>query len=115
MNNGQSVAQLFTWMRQKMPAFYQIVRQSNVPLAAVDFGNILDKVTDLGSAYLQYDAQKDLLRLQVERARAGLPPLDTAAYTPGVNVGLTDSTTQDITRWILIGGGVLLAFVLLRR
>lgn len=36
--------------------------------------------------------QKQLLDVQIERARAGLPPLDVSQYTPGVAVGLSQST-----------------------
>jgi hypothetical protein len=49
--------------------------------------------------------QKQLLSVQVERARQGLPPLDVSNYAPGVNVGL-DEKTQ---RLLIIGGVVALA------
>jgi hypothetical protein len=45
--------------------------------------------------------QKQLLQVQVDRAKAGLPPLDVSQYTPGVNVGLSKDTQQ-----LLIYGGI---------
>lgn len=45
--------------------------------------------------------QRQLLSVQVERARAGLAPLDVSAYTPGFNVGLSADTKQ-----LLIYGGI---------
>lgn len=51
--------------------------------------------------------QKQLLSVQVERARNGLPPLDVSQYAPGVNVGL-DEKTQ---RLLIIGGVVALGLL----
>jgi len=58
--------------------------------------------------------QRQLLEIQTERARQGLPPLDASQYGVGVNVGLNPDT-----RKLLIYGGVaalaLLAMASLRR
>lgn len=48
--------------------------------------------------------QRELLKVQTERARAGLPPLDTSQYGVGVRVGLSEDTKQ-----LLIYGAVALA------
>lgn len=45
--------------------------------------------------------QKQLLDVQIERARAGLPPLDVSQYTPGVSVGLSQSTKE-----LIMYGGI---------
>lgn len=51
--------------------------------------------------------QRELLKVQTERAKAGLPPLDTSQYGVGVRVGLSEDSKQ-----LLIYGGVaLLALV----
>ena len=51
-------------------------------------------------------------QINVERARRGLPPLDTAQYTGvGVRVGLNPQTQQ----LLIYGGLALLAVMLLRR
>jgi len=47
---------------------------------------------DLFIAYKQGDIQSKLLDINVQRARQGLPPLNAAAYAPGVNVGLNPAT-----------------------
>jgi hypothetical protein len=52
--------------------------------------------------------QRQLLEVQLQRARSGLPPLDVSQYSPGVQVGLTSDT-----RLLLIIGGAALAAVLL--
>lgn len=51
--------------------------------------------------------QRELLKVQTERARQGLPPLDVSQYGLGVRVGLSEDSKQ-----LLIYGGVaLLALV----
>lgn len=57
------------------------------------------------------DYQRDLLRLQLERARQGLPPLDASQYGAGVSVGLSPSTQQ----LLILGGVGLLAVLFLSR
>lgn len=49
--------------------------------------------------------QKQILDVQVQRAKAGLPPLNASQFAAGVNVGLSSSTLQTI----LIGAGVIAA------
>lgn len=85
----------------------------------------------LGTAYLTTQAQRDALRTQVAQAQAGYPP--QPVYTVGTEqtpyyrdpaTGQSYPFTSQIaaqlqppTNWtpILIGGGVLLAIVLLTR
>ena len=57
--------------------------------------------------------QKQLLDVQIQRAKAGLPPLNVSEYAPGVQVGV-DSSTQ---RLLMMGGALALglAFILTRR
>ncbi len=45
--------------------------------------------------------QRQLLQVQIERARQGLPPLDVSQYTSGVSVGLSQDTKQ-----LLMYGGI---------
>jgi hypothetical protein len=52
--------------------------------------------------------QRELLKVQLDRARQGLPPLQSTEYGLGVNVGIDAST-----RTALIVGGVALVAVLL--
>jgi hypothetical protein len=50
--------------------------------------------TNLGLGFQQYQ----LMNLNVERARQGLPPIDVARYSgAGVNVGLSAGTQQLVT------------------
>lgn len=56
--------------------------------------------------------QKQLLDVQVERARNGQPPLDASMYAPGVQVGLSSDTTRTL---MLLGGAALGVLFLMSR
>jgi hypothetical protein len=51
--------------------------------------------------------QKQLLQVQVDRARQGLPPLDMSQYGAGVNVGVS----PEVQRMLWIGGVVVAGLV----
>lgn len=51
--------------------------------------------------------QKEILQVQVERAKQGLPPLNASQLAAGVNVGLS----PEVQRMVWIGGAALLAAV----
>lgn len=77
---------------------------------------IKNLVTAAGTAYLtksQVDAQKDILDMQLTRARQGLSPLAIDPTTfglpgPSVNVGLSSDTSK-----LLMYGGLAAAALLL--
>lgn len=58
----------------------------------------------------QYNQQK-ILDANIERARQGLPPINTASIAPTYNVGLSPETQQ----LLMFGGIALLAILLLKR
>lgn len=62
----------------------------------------------IASSIVMAKQQRDLMQINVERAKKGLPPLDMAAYTGvGVQVVLSSQTQQLVT----YGGLALLAFL----
>ncbi len=86
----------------------------------------LDKVigaaTTIAPAYLQFKQQKEILDMQLERAKQGLPPLETAYLAPTVRIqpelspealrtareGITTGIQNVAVPALLIGGLVLL-------
>ena len=44
----------------------------------------LDAAATFGTAYLQFEAQKDVLKVQQKRAEQGLPPIRTDAIAPTI-------------------------------
>ena len=62
----------------------------------------------IASAVVMSKQQSDLMKINVERARKGLPPLDMAAYSSvGVNVGVSQGTQQ----WLTYAGLAVLGFL----
>ena len=88
-----------------MPNDYQVVFEQAGPgtvaaiLAAQNLGEkwtdtFVKIATNLGLGVQQYQ----LMNLNVQRARQGLPPIDVATYSgAGVNVGLSAGTQQLVT------------------
>lgn len=75
-------------------------------------GDLLSSFRDvLGTVALTIQ-QRQILNAQMERMRAGLPPLDASQYGVGVSVGIA----PDVQKLLLIGGAALIvALVLLRK
>jgi len=68
----------------------------------------IDTLTKLVPALTMTVQQVQLMQLNIERAKNGLPPIDIASYSGiGVNVGLSASTKN-----LLIYGGIALVAVL---
>lgn len=111
--------QLLNWIEQAFgPEAAELVRIQADELAAAEAngngnGNGLaqaegetderkwwEKITDAASEvlpkYLQYKTQSDILEVQLDRAREGLPPLQAGEYAPSVQVGLDPETVDRI-------------------
>lgn len=73
-------------------------------------------VTTASQIYLtkqQLDAQRDITRMQLDRASRGLAPLDIDPYQYGLAPTARVGLTGDTSRLLLIGGGILAAVFLL--
>lgn len=54
------------------------------------------------------EQQRQLMRLNIERARLGQPPIDINSYSGlGVNVGLSQGT-QNLVMYLALGAGALI-------
>ena len=84
----------------------------NVAPNSVDWNAFLGNLTQLIGTGLTIDAQRQLLRANIERAKAGLPPIDSSQYMPGVNVGLTSQTQKTV---LLVAGIAAVALVMSSR
>ena len=75
---------------------------------------IADTLTKLATAFVPLYGQKKILDLQIERARQGLPPLDTSNIidpNAGLNVGLTKGTQNTV---LMVAGLGLAALLLMK-
>lgn len=81
--------QFLTWLKQKDPFLYDVSMKNYQlktgaqlgSLGAFDFGKFLTSVSTAVTKVAPQVAQVKLLSTQIKRAKAGLPPIDTAAYT----------------------------------
>ena len=75
-----------------------------------------DTAQKIFSALVMSEQQRQLMQLNIERAKQGLPPIDIARYSGvGVNVGLSQGTQQLVTYALLAGGALLLLNTLMKR
>lgn len=79
------------------------------------YDKIMNAFTTIAPEYLKVKAQKDLLAVQMDRARAGLPPLNAAQYAPGVQVslppGYVDDAFSSVPKWVWIAAAAALVGV----
>lgn len=68
------------------------------------YQSVLQTAAQVATTYLTLDQQRELLQIQNERAKQGLPPLDVSQYTPGVSVGVAQSTQNTVL--LLAGLGI---------
>ena len=83
----------------------------------------IDAVSGAAQAYLQYDAQKDLIELQKARVMQGQEPIDPGVVAPTIRhqVDLPPQVAQEINRMKMGAGNLLMwaaiglgAFLLVR-
>lgn len=77
------------------------------------YQQILNSLTQAGTAYLSLEQQRELNKANLTRAQQGLPALDASLYYPGVNVGLGSSTQNTLLMVAAVGGGVWLLTTLI--
>lgn len=76
----------------------------------------VDTAQKIFSALVMSEQQRQLMQLNIERAKQGLPPIDISRYSGvGVNVGLSAGTQQLVTYALLAGGALILLNTLMSR
>jgi hypothetical protein len=84
----------------------------------------IDGIKQAGIAYLQYDAQKDIIAMQTERIKQGKEPISTEVVAPTVRhvVDIPADMRREMTlmgqgvmTWVMIAGAGLLGYMLLKR
>lgn len=142
MDAVKNRALYLAWLRQNFPELYDdavaSVRESfeRQQLSGLfdsignAFKGIIDNVTQslpqLAQTYTQYQAQKDLLKANTQRAQQGLPPLQYNAQGQLVNASGLPYTTEDYqiaqrgsvgldqtSMLLLVGGFVVLLIILM--
>lgn len=65
------------------------------------------------STVVMADSQRRLLNIQLDRARQGLPPLNSSQY--GLGVGVNFGLSPELEKGLMLGGALLLGWFLLRK
>jgi len=135
-NTAKARAAFMTWMKESNPEAYQFAMESaQSPAALADsdpatastgfnWKRFLEAATAATTAVFQTKAQKEMLNLNIKRAKSGLPPMDTSFAAPvirtqfDVSPEIAQSLQQSAAKatmniGLIVGAGVL-AFLLLR-
>lgn len=72
------------------------------------YQNVLNTAAQAATQYLTLKQQQELLKIQTRRLEQGLPPLDVSQYTPGVSVGIAQSTQTTLLWAFGVGAAVYL-------
>lgn len=140
MNTLQAKTQFVNWVRKNDPFLYAVAKKraelvKSDELNGIDIGgffnNLVDTVKSIAPTVITYQGQKKILDVQIQRARNGLPPLDSSQYTPTVKVeaqltpeneraaqriaiNTVKESAQGMQKYMLIGIAGVLAYVLLK-
>lgn len=82
-NIPQAKLAFMSWLKTfSPPLYYRVIGESRLNgifdvFTNIDWDNVIDTTVDLGANYLNYDNQKDVLKLQAERAKANQLPRQT--------------------------------------
>jgi hypothetical protein len=116
------------WTKKNFPKLYQAaildMQKGEMGGFADFFTGITDSITNLAPSYLQFRQQKSLMKMQLKRAKAGLPPANVSDYTPVIKtrVDLAPDTrtalvggVKDMLMPLAIGGGILLVILAMKK
>ena len=147
MTQAQARVQFADWLKMNHPAiFSQAIKIAEnatnqnaglgqmgppVPTAtiAVPTQSFWEKFSDaavgLGTTYLTLENQKRAMKINLERAQAGLPPIDAATSAPVVRVQtdlspeltnrLMSNVGSGLNRMLLLGAAAVAAFFFFNR
>lgn len=77
---------------------------------ATDWGtSLLNTIQSIAPAYFQVKSQEQLMNINIQRAEQGLPPIDSSALAPTVNVGV--SPAVQMIGYLAVGGLVLVGLM----
>lgn len=123
------------WHNQEVPhdAYLSGLGQNGIPDDTTNvttdtdsnwWSDAITGIKEAGVAYLQYDAQKDIIAMQTKRIEQGKEPLDTAVLAPSVRhiVDVPPDMRREISlmgqgvmTWVMLAGAGLVAWMMLRR
>lgn len=102
------------------PTVVPALQTGTAPVEVPWWEKAIDIVGGVATQYLQYSAQKDVLEIQKERAKQGLPPITSDVYAPTIRhqVDIPQEFKQAAMgtgTLLALGGGALLLFMMMNR
>ena len=139
MGTAESKLQFLTWVQKRFPDLYAAAMERaeseefSDQLAGLGedepktsfWSKVGGALTGLGTTYLTLKNQRDAMKLNLQRAQQGLPPVDIGATAPVVRTEidlppdvvskLTSEAGMNVNKVLLFGGAALVAFMLMRK
>lgn len=132
MNHPQARIQFAKWLKVNHPVIFS---QAVKAAAASQFAGLGETTSfwskfttaaaGLGTTYLALKNQRDAMKINLERAQTGLPPIDVAASAPTVRTQvdlspeltnrLVSTAGEGINKTLLLVGAGVAAFILARK
>lgn len=109
---AESLARFRSWLKTFAPDVFEAVASKTTALSGIaevtadGDSSIWGRIGDAISSMALYDQQRKLFELQLERAKAGLPPIPVDQYGVPVSVGI-DPATRNLIMYVGIGIGAL--------
>ena len=105
--------QYIDWIRKNDPFLWEVAKKrlqllktemgdtapQPISISSI-FSNLVETVKAAAPSLLQIKQQKDIMDMQIKRAKQGLPPANVEDYTPSVKIQpvITSETEAAITR-----------------
>lgn len=89
MNSKQAFIE---WVKNNDPFIYNLAvgrykaKQSGLSGTADFFSSLTDTIKNVVPAVMNYRQQNKIMDVQIQRAKQGLPPLETSQYAPVIKV-----------------------------
>ena len=130
----QARIQFANWLKQEHPSLFQaaVTKASQTQMSALGaeeksfWSKFTDAAMGLGTTYLALKNQRDAMKLNLERAKQGQPPIDPATAAPVVRTQvevspqlqreLLSTAGEGINKTLLLAGAAILgAFLIFGR
>lgn len=133
MSEAQARIDFAKWLKSEHPELFQkaitIAAKNTLSGLGEETEGFWSKFTKaaagLGTTYLALKNQRDAMKINLERAQAGQPPIDVATSAPAVRtqVDLSPELTKQlvstagagINKTLLLAGAGIAAFILARK
>lgn len=135
--SAKTAIEFAAWLKREHPAVYKRAKAAADRKAEAKqlsglgeddakqgwFSTFLENAAAVGSTYLNLKNQRDALKMNIERAQAGMPPVDLETtptlktqveLPPDVVDKISASAGLQVNKILLFGGLGLAAFMLLR-